>query len=282
MQQETVQPELQGGTTTRLPLSALLSQLLVAFTLEYDNEFEHQMPHRTTNHGRTGGSRDAPWLVSLVMWSNCMQFVGEEGVTLGALQHLARTETNLAGMQRWGYIVVEPVPTHGNPKRPHPDMIIRATPAGRKAQEVWRPLSGVIEQRWRERFGNKEIDLLRQSLEALFSQFAVELYVVVEPEAPGSRMKVLVLTPKGRYAQDTYHRVVWAIEDQWQAHFDKDVVRTLREALERVVGEPTAHMSLLCRGLEPYPDGWRASVRSLDTLPHYPMVLHRGGFPDGS
>lgn len=32
----------------------------------------------------------------------------------------------------------------------------------------------------------------------------------------------------------------------------------------------------LCQG------GWRASVRKPDTLPRYPIVLHRGGFPDGS
>jgi hypothetical protein len=38
----------------------------------------------------------------------------------------------------------------------------------------------------------------------------------------------------------------------------------------------------LFRGLGPYADGWRASVHKPDTLPHYPMVLHRGGFPDGS
>ena len=35
-------------------------------------------------------------------------------------------------------------------------------------------------------------------------------------------------------------------------------------------------------GLEPYPDNWRAQVRRPETLPHYPMVLHRGGYPDGS
>jgi hypothetical protein len=34
---------------TWLPLSALASQALVAFVVELDNEFEHQMPHRTTN-----------------------------------------------------------------------------------------------------------------------------------------------------------------------------------------------------------------------------------------
>ena len=35
-------------------------------------------------------------------------------------------------------------------------------------------------------------------------------------------------------------------------------------------------------GLEPPPGGWRAAVRAKDTLPQYPMVLHRGGYPDGS
>jgi len=45
--------------------------------------------------------------------------------------------------------------------------------------------------------------------------------------------------------------------------------------------------------LQPYPDGWRASKAyaartqaviddPTAALPHYPMVLHRGGWPDGS
>ena len=54
----------------QLPLPSLLSHALVAFTIELDNEFEHQMPHRTRDHGSTG--RGGPWLVSMVMWFNCM------------------------------------------------------------------------------------------------------------------------------------------------------------------------------------------------------------------
>jgi hypothetical protein len=34
--------------------------------------------------------------------------------------------------------------------------------------------------------------------------------------------------------------------------------------------------------MKPYADGWRASVCRPGTLPHYPMILHRGGYPDGS
>jgi hypothetical protein len=45
----------------------LLSQTLVAFTIELDNEFEHRMQHRTT----AGGGKRGRWLVSLVLWSNC-------------------------------------------------------------------------------------------------------------------------------------------------------------------------------------------------------------------
>src|SRR5580704_10816956 len=158
-----------------LPLPTLLSQALVAFTIEFDNEFERQMPHRTTNHGSTAGWRQGPWLVSLAMWSNCMRFVGEEGVTAGELEDLARTPTNLNGMQRWGYIVVEPDPADSRPKPPRSGWVIRATSKGRKAQEVWRPLFGAIEERWQARFGTDEIDQLRESLWALIGQFDVEL-----------------------------------------------------------------------------------------------------------
>ena len=32
----------------------------------------------------------------------------------------------------------------------------------------------------------------------------------------------------------------------------------------------------------PEPSGWRATVKTPETLPHFPMVLHRGGYPDGA
>ncbi len=98
----------------------------------------------------------------------------------------------------------------------------------------------------------------------------------------GSQAKILRLTPKGRIAQDAYYRLILDVEQRWQARFGKDVVRNLRESLERLDGDATAHRSPLFRGLEPYPNGWRAAAPRPEGLPHYPMVLHRGGFPDGS
>jgi hypothetical protein len=94
----------------------------------------------------------------------------------------------------------------------------------------------------------------------------------VQPESAGSRVKLLRLTPKGRIAQDACHRLILDIEQRWQARFGKDVFRNLRESLERLDGDATAHRSPLFRGLEPYPNGWRAAAPRPEGLPHYPMV----------
>ena len=43
-------------------LVTALSQALVAFTVEADNDYEEDAPHRTT----LGGRGDGPWLTSMV------------------------------------------------------------------------------------------------------------------------------------------------------------------------------------------------------------------------
>src|SRR5277367_6483464 len=153
---------LRTPSSMPFPLPTLLYHALVAFTIEFDNEFEHRMPHRTTNFTPESGRAQGPWLVSMTMWSTCMRFVGDEGIGVAALEALARTKTNLNGMQRWGYITVS-------------SNLIRATPKGRQAQEIWRPLFTEIEQRWRDRFGRDEIENLRVSLGALNTQMNVDL-----------------------------------------------------------------------------------------------------------
>jgi hypothetical protein len=107
-------------------------------------------------------------------------------------------------------------------------------------------------------------------------------YAEVKPECAGSKVKVLMLTPGGQITRDVYREWVVAIEKGWQARFGERVVRALREALENLGAGATAEKSRLFEGLKPYADGWRAAVRAPETLPHYPMVLHRGGYPDGS
>ena len=98
----------------------------------------------------------------------------------------------------------------------------------------------------------------------------------------GGPWKVVRLTPNGVKERQTGLRRIAEIETRWQARFGPEAIRRLREALEELAADGTAAHSPLFEGMEPYPRGWRAAVRKPRTLPHYPMVLHRGGYPDGS
>ena len=372
------------GHDGALPLSALLSQALVAYTIEFDNEAEHRLPHRTTGHGASGpgDGAPAPWLVSLAMWETCMRYVTAEPITVGDLEARARTGTNLDGMRRWGYITIDGTARKVHKTRPGPAAVLRATAAGLRAREIWRPLPGFIEQRWRERLGADQLSRLRDPLTSMVSRldpglpdclpilgaalrsqgpdprlpprpdgtapealplsallsrvllaFALEyereagLSLAVaanvlrvlgsegtrlrelpaltgtstesvrwalgiltrgglaaeEPDPAASRGKVARLTPGGLDAQHLYHELTGTIERRWHDRFTPDVTGALRASLEPLTaGQSPGQPPVLFGGIEPYPDNWRASVRRPVTLPHFPMVLHRGGYPDGS
>ncbi|HEX4259187.1 MAG TPA: hypothetical protein VH089_29135 [Streptosporangiaceae bacterium] len=366
--------------TGPLPLPTLLSQALVAYTIEFDNEAEHQMPHRTTRYSQPG--LRGLWLVSMAMWLNCMQYVTAEPMLVSELEQRARTGTNLDGMRRWGYVLLES--ESGDPRRKPADLTIRATRKGQQAQEVWQPLAAEIEGRWRERFGAGEVDRLRAALAAVAAQTGLDLpdcmpilhhglfsgrpkfparepadepgqseltlplpvllarvllalaagferhsklsmavhanllrvldtdgvlvkdlpgrsgvskeaiamalglltrgdLAVVGPAPGGGRFKAARLTGRGQEAQWAYADALGQLDTRTAQRFGPGIVAGLRAALEPLAGDPAdpAHAPLMA-GLEPYPDNWRADVRPPQTLPHFPMVLHRGGFPDGS
>ena len=366
----------QPGTPS---LSALLSQTLVALTIEFDNEAEHRLPHRTTDHGASGYG-DGAWLVSLVMWENCLRHVTDQPITVGELETRVRTGTNLDGMRRWGYITIDGTAGKIHKGRPGPDAVLRATAAGLRAREVWLPLPSLIEQRRRERFGTGPVDRLRGSLMTVVSRldpglpdclpilggallsrgpdpalppadpvdlaglplsallsrvllsFALEYehetglslaisanvlrilgmdgtrlrdlppltgtskqavswamgilirahLAAEEPDPAASRGKIARLTPRGLQAQRLYREFVGTIEQRWRERFTGGAIDAVRTSLETLATAPGGEPPPLFGGLEPYPDNWRAAVRRLATLPHYPMVLHRGGYPDGS
>ena len=101
-------------------------------------------------------------------------------------------------------------------------------------------------------------------------------YAVVEE-------KVIRLTAAGREAQAHAERLHREVENA------RPAADRLRAALAGVLDRP----DLLAVGLQPHPGGWRGTKPYLaqtearledpaGTLPHYPMVLHRGGWPDGS
>jgi hypothetical protein len=156
----TAAPEAYGP----LPLSALLSQALVAFTVEFDNAAELAIPNHTTRSTPPG---NGVWLASMAMWLNCMRYVGAEPITLGEVAGLARSLTNLDGMRRWGYITVDPGKGSPEYKARRDGLVLRATRRGLHARQVWQPLTAVIEERWRERFDAADLDRLRGGLQQL-------------------------------------------------------------------------------------------------------------------
>jgi hypothetical protein len=157
------------------PLTVLLSEVLVAFTMEFDNEFERMMPHWTTESRKAGGARSGPWLVSMAGWY-FMRSVRDDGVTVKEMEASTVGATlPLVGMERWGYVVVDRSSPEGQPKLPQREWLVRPSRKGRLAREVWRPLFGEIERRWRGRFGGDVIQELKNRLSAVSDQFELEL-----------------------------------------------------------------------------------------------------------
>src|SRR6266851_1871516 len=100
----------------------------------------------------------------------CMQYVTDAPITVGELKALARAGTNLDGMRRWGYITIDGTARKIHKGRPSPDAVLRATATGLRARQVWLPLPGLIEQRWRDRFGAEQAGRLRDALVTVVRQ----------------------------------------------------------------------------------------------------------------
>lgn len=98
---------------------------------------------------------------------------------------------------------------------------------------------------------------------------------------PARRRRVTRLTTRGVAARDAYFHWMESVERRWPDARSSAAVKRLRQAAERIVGEPGPG-SLLWKGIEPYPDGWRSQVPPQQVLPRFPVVSPRGGFPDGS
>jgi hypothetical protein len=99
--------------------------------------------------------------------------------------------------------------------------------------------------------------------------------------------KAIALTAKGCIGRQACHQLAWAIENRWGDRFGRepfaeDRIEPLRATLERLLTASDENGSLIMQGVRPYSDGWRAWLPAPQTLPHFPMILHRGGFPDGS
>lgn len=170
---------------SRRPLSTLLSQVLVAYTVEFDSEFERRM-------GEAGYAGAA---ISLTVWHGLMRFLSEGDLRVADLEEraaatVAPVEFSLGCLERWRFVTLQPDATDLRPVRRvmHPragrelrdgwgsgrgirkEWIVRATTKGQKAIEIWPGLFGEMEERWEKRFGAELISGLREALAAIFER----------------------------------------------------------------------------------------------------------------
>ena len=101
-------------------------------------------------------------------------------------------------------------------------------------------------------------------------------YVTLE-----GRARQVTLTPAGLQARGAHAGLLGQIEAQWRSRFGDDVVVGLIAALQASVTGPRGE-ALLAAATAPPASGWRAAAQTSGILPWQPMVLHRGGFPDGA
>ncbi len=99
-------------------------------------------------------------------------------------------------------------------------------------------------------------------------------------EAAPKRGKQVRLSDAGAAVRDTFSSSLRAIEGEWEARCVAPLAKA-RTELEVLVGDGSTSAPLF-KGLEPYPGGWRSTIAPMRTIPHHPVVSHRGGYPDGS
>lgn len=135
-------PKLRTPRTGADHLPVLLSQLLLAFTIEFD--------------------RESP--VPLRLCANTIRVLGQTPVPLNEIPRLtgASPEKSDIGWQARPYVAVESDPGARRGK------VARLTPLGLRAQRTYHELERQIEDRWRASFGEERIRNLCERLESLF------------------------------------------------------------------------------------------------------------------
>ena len=145
------------------PLSALLSQILVAYSVQLDCEFERRMLQTQSGSAR----------LSLVIWLNVLQFLADGAVSVRTLASRALTTeagvtAGLGCLERWGVVALQPGKRagFGSGRGIRADWPVRLTANGEVAVRIWPDLIPEIDARWSKRFGD-DATRLRRSLEAI-------------------------------------------------------------------------------------------------------------------
>ncbi len=135
-----------------LPLTSLLAQVLIALTIEADNEAERRIPHFISD---SKGPWVGVWLISHAMHANFLRFVGDDGIRMADLAaaagHGPPVHPAYHGMRRWGYVTYTPDVAGASPKVKDAEAIVRCTPNGKGARDTWEAVLTDMQARWSER-----------------------------------------------------------------------------------------------------------------------------------
>ena len=141
-----------------LPLPALLSQLLLAFTMEFQRE-----------------SR-----VPLRLCANTLRVLCDHPIPEGEIPHLTgcSPETSGIGWQIKPFVVVE------SAEPPRRGKLVRLSPLGLLARENYYNITSAVEKRWETHFGKQKTRRLRKSLSDLFVPRGGERLLIAEGFIP--------------------------------------------------------------------------------------------------
>jgi DNA-binding MarR family transcriptional regulator len=132
------QPRGDGDTVSLLPLSALLSQALTAFAIDYEAQAQQ----------------------SLMYVANVLRVVDGKGVPVSDLPALSSAVTALSGLERHGFVKVQTA-------RDGKTKAVRLTWRSKQLHEGYDDMLADVEQRWEERYGADVVRALRTSLQEL-------------------------------------------------------------------------------------------------------------------
>ena len=136
-----------GSTSRELPLSALLSEALAAFAIDYQRE-------------RLGG---------LQLVSNFLRFVPDDGIALEKAQTLGGVSGNGKTLhERHLDVVVEPGRAGDRHRR------VYLTAKGRRMRDAYPHLVGEIESRWRKEYRDA-VTAIRRMLTSMDEEFDANL-----------------------------------------------------------------------------------------------------------
>jgi hypothetical protein len=167
------------------PLSALLAQTLVAYTIELDNEFELRM----AGEGFPGAR------LSLFVWTNVLRFLPDDGISIQELVTRSgipshRVKNILGCLERWGFVSLkekaDPITTFqsrregwGSGRGIGVKWKVKLTNKGKVAVKIWPRLWDEIDERWSERF--RDFVRIRQLLQGVANKIQLKLPWGVPP-----------------------------------------------------------------------------------------------------